>query len=255
MNRNSSINKIWLIDDGSDLETTEFYKSIAVDNLEIIRHSRVADPGYLRKIAIMKSSAEWIAFLDSDDTWLEDKISTQLKLATKSKIDFVCSPAVAEENLDSLKKPNRIVSRSPVSLLANNFVITSSVLVKRDLLINVEGFCFGDRYKKCEDLGTWMRLSHFSNIGITKEPLVSYRVSPDSFGKDINENFRSNLLRAHLRWMFASDKLSMSSKIISLFEIFGTESIRFCSFSIRRLKIRKRTILLLTLVRSRHEKD
>jgi glycosyltransferase involved in cell wall biosynthesis len=255
VSRNICINKIWLIDDGSDIEITNFYKTIELSNLEIIQHSRVSDPGYLRRIAIQKSNAEWIAFLDSDDSWLDNKISLQLELAAEKEIGFVCSQAVDQTFGKNLINENRVVRSNAVSLLSSNFIITSSVLVKRELLLKIDAFCFGNKYKKCEDLGTWMRLSHYTDFGITKEPLVRYNISQDSFGSALAENFRSNLLRAHLGWLFSNEKMELTSKARKVIFIVYAETVRVTIFKFRRLRLRSRFRWLMVLVGSNHDKD
>jgi teichuronic acid biosynthesis glycosyltransferase TuaG len=255
VNRNCCINKIWLIDDGSDEEFTSFYDSLNYDNLQVIRHSRVSDPGYLRRIAITKSRAEWIAFLDSDDSWLDDKIFMQLKFAAKKKIDFVCSPAIERVGISDVVKEERVIKSNPISLLSSNYIITSSVLVKRELLLKIDFFCFGSEYKKCEDLGSWMRLSHFTNFGITREPLVRYNISQDSFGSNLGEGFRSQLLMSHLEWMFSSEKFRLASKISNFIFIICGETVRRTIFNIRRLKLRRMVRQIKILVRSNYDKD
>jgi glycosyltransferase involved in cell wall biosynthesis len=255
VNQNSNINNIWLIDDGSDLEITKFYDTLNIHNLKIVKHERVCDPGFLRRFAISRSKAEWIAFLDSDDTWHRDKIATQLKFATEQKIDFVCSPRLEKSFPTHRAIKSFVIKGSPVSLMAHNFVITSSVLVKRELLNEVDGFCFGEEYSKCEDLGTWMRLSHFTNFGVTNELLVQYNISDDSFGKGLQEGFRYKLIKAHLKWMLTNDSFSIIRKIKTFLFILFAEVLRNCIFFLRRRALRKRLTGFWTLVRSEHEKS
>lgn len=253
VNRNSNINKIWLIDDGSDSEIYSFYDTLKIDNLEIIRHPRVGDPGFLRRLAILQSNAEWIAFLDSDDLWLNDKISVQLNFASENKIDFVCSPAMDEFAFPTSTGKSKIIKINPVSLMAHNFVMMSSVLVKRELLIKVDIFCFGPSYTKVEDLGTWMRLSHFTNLGITREQLIRYSISEDSFGRNLDKRFRARVLQAHLKWIFSSENINFYSKIRSFTFIFCAEAIRMSIFTFRRLKVRDKIRQIRTQVRSDKE--
>ena len=255
VNRNSNINKIWLIDDGSDFETYRFYDRLKLDNLEIIRHSRVGDPGFLRRLAILQSNADWIAFLDSDDLWLDDKIAVQLNFASENKIDFVCSPAVDEFAFPTSTGESRIMKINPVSLIAHNFVMMSSVLVKRELLSKIDTFCFGPSYMKVEDLGTWMRLSHFTNFGITGEQLIRYNISEDSFGKDLHNRFRARVLQAHLKWIFSSENIKFFSKIRSFIFIFCAEAIRMSIFTFRRLKVRDKIRQIWTQIRSDQQTD
>jgi len=255
VNRNSNINKIWLIDDGSDFEICSFYDTLKIDNLEIIRHARVCDPGFLRRLAILQSNADWIAFLDSDDLWLNDKISVQLNFASKNRIDFVCSPAVDELTFPTSSWKKSIVKINPISLMANNFVVMSSVLVKRELLTKVDTFCFGSSYIKIEDLGTWMRLSHFTNFGVTRERLVRFNISEDSFGKGLHKRYRTRLLLAHLKWIFSSENINFLSKIQNFIFIFCAEITRRLIFAFRRLKVRSKIRQLRARVWSNQETE
>ena len=42
--------------------------------------------GYCRNLAIEKSNSKYIAFIDSDDIWEKDKLSSQIKFMEQNPI-------------------------------------------------------------------------------------------------------------------------------------------------------------------------
>lgn len=75
------INEIILVDDGSSDNTVstieEYIKESSFSNFKLIKQKN-SGPSAARNNGIKNSTSEWIAFLDSDDKWLPDKLEKQL---------------------------------------------------------------------------------------------------------------------------------------------------------------------------------
>ena len=73
-----------VVDDGSDDGTEAFFKEWAATQktTQAIHYLRIQNSGVsqARNRAAQESSAPWLAFLDSDDEWLPDKLERQLQL-------------------------------------------------------------------------------------------------------------------------------------------------------------------------------
>ena len=73
--------KLFIIDDGSNLETRNILKKYKKNKkIKIIYLSKNHGAAYCRNLALKKSKSKFIAFIDSDDIWQKRKLETQLSL-------------------------------------------------------------------------------------------------------------------------------------------------------------------------------
>jgi|SoiMetStandDraft_5_1073268.scaffolds.fasta_scaffold02755_3 glycosyltransferase involved in cell wall biosynthesis len=135
-----------------------------------------------RNLGAAMGSAPWIAFLDDDDLWLPHKLERQL-WAVES------TPEVALVHTDHLFRhddgserpgprrtpaadvPSGWVSRA---LFLENFIITSSTLVRRQAFELVGGF--DAELRLVEDYDLWIRISRRFPVTFIPERLTIYRV-------------------------------------------------------------------------------
>lgn len=79
-----------IIDDNSTDKSIEIIKKYQSthDFIKLIQMSSNKGPSFCRNIGIEKSSGEYIAFLDSDDYWLPEKISKQMSFMLNESLDY-----------------------------------------------------------------------------------------------------------------------------------------------------------------------
>lgn len=172
-----------LLNDGSTDSSMELVKEFLdehhVDAVVIDRENKGVS--YTRNEGIRKASGTYVAFLDADDQWLPDKIQMQVDCMKETGADLV-----------SCQK-TQVPADSPVSsitlkkLLFKNYLFTSGVMVRRQVLLDTGGFQEDMRYG--EDYHLWLRIVQKHDIRVINRQLMIYEdlaVNPQKTGLSTN---------------------------------------------------------------------
>tara|TARA_Y100000589_G_C27132629_1_gene621230 strand:+ start:154 stop:951 length:798 start_codon:yes stop_codon:yes gene_type:complete len=132
--------EIIIIDDCSTDGTYEkimTFKSTTNFNFIIIRNKVNMGVGYSRNIGLSNSSGDFIAFLDSDDYWLKDKLKVQLIfLESNPNIDLVITDYLIENQNTDISISKYIQTPRVVTLRKNKYInyIPNSTCIIRSYL-------------------------------------------------------------------------------------------------------------------------
>lgn len=182
--------EIIVCDDGSTDKTVEIVRSIRNDaglpfRIEMLPFNLGVSAA--RNKAISLAKGEWIAFLDSDDSWKVDKLEKQVAFLDDHP-DFIgvgCNFENVQSggSLSSQYGPYYFPDASSelFQLLYDCYITTSCFMVKKDTLI-LAGL-FDLSLKNSEDRDLWWRLPALGRIGYINEPLVRYRIHDASVSK------------------------------------------------------------------------
>lgn len=127
-----------------------------------------------RNLGIRHSSGRLIAFLDSDDEWLESKLERQVARYRTIHEDFIChtdeiwlrNDTPIQQKTKHRKQGGRFFERA----LELCLISPSSVVISRKLLDEVGWF--DESLPAAEDYDLWLRITAFWEVDYIDEPLV-----------------------------------------------------------------------------------
>lgn len=175
--------EVLVCDDGSTDATIETIQRRFAEQprVQVLALPHSGLPAVARNAGLRAAQGEWIAFLDSDDQWHSDRLEIQVAvLQVPPEVGLVCSNARLEGLPHNyFSHPPRVGRGGLADLLRDNFIIASSVLVRRELLARVGGFCEDQRLRAVEDYDLWLRVAASAGVRYVDAPLVSYHDDPE----------------------------------------------------------------------------
>jgi hypothetical protein len=184
--------EVVVVDDGSTDGTGDAVAARYGDRVRVVRGA-FGSAGRARNAGWRAASAPWIAFLDADDLWFEDKLAVAAAtLAGAPEAAWFFSDG-AFQTLEGAIEPSWIAlwgemaddyRGAPLAeLIEASFILTSSVVVRRDLLDGLGGF--RDDMTHAEDLDLWIRLARAAPAAGSCRALVRYQHHPGGLTRQI----------------------------------------------------------------------
>jgi len=174
--------EIIVIDDGSEDETHILLRKYS-SKIKYIYIKHTGHPSIPRNIGIDLSHGDYIAFLDSDDLWLPEKLINQIEiLKLDEDICLLCNNALMVKDnikLDALylKSYQKIMNGYLLkNLIKDNFVITSTSIIKKLILLKSGLFSEDENLRRNQDYDLWIRIAAISKIYYSPKPAAIYRV-------------------------------------------------------------------------------
>jgi teichuronic acid biosynthesis glycosyltransferase TuaG len=169
-----------VIDDGSKDGTAEIMQDFLVDDRVIyLKNETNMGVAATRNRGVREAKGSYVAFLDADDYWRPNKLARQLALIKEKQV-VLC--ATGRELVDREGNPlNKVI---PVKeeivykdMLKQNWINNSSILVKRDVLLEFPM----EADEIHEDYLLWLKvLRKYGRACAINEPLLVYRWDTDS---------------------------------------------------------------------------
>lgn len=213
--------QIIVVNDGSTDDTEKVILSSKFANSIDYFCIKNSGPGAARNFGVMKSTRKWIAFLDSDDIWINSsKLEKQIELINSS-INPVIVDGFSEINWGTKQVKREIIKNGKCSHefhLQNAVNATSSVLALKSKIVECGGFNPDIRFG--EDRLLWLALSYKGNVYTLKETVVKKVNSEGNLTSFNMKNFEQRLLFINKMMLLIqkNEKISKSYKTKLSFE-------------------------------------
>ena len=173
--------EIIVVNDGSEEDVTSFLSKYG-DKI-IYERTMNGGPAAARNRGIEMATGEYVAFLDSDDIWVPNKLSIQIAMMRKHAAVWSYSNYVTF-GLGKTKK--YIMTQNDEAELQKSFIpyiATPSVVIRKDYLDEHRECRFNPALRYGEDSYMWLTISANVPILAIPEELVKVRMRGGNAGK------------------------------------------------------------------------
>jgi glycosyltransferase involved in cell wall biosynthesis len=213
--------EVIVVDDGSRDATVDVVSSYSA-RVRLLTQAN-SGPGAARNKGVRAARAEWIAFLDADDSWLTTKIEKQLPYTRDGRVGIVHCRDASHWSLQQ----NRRIDFD--TLWKKNAIVLSTALVRRRAFDDVGGFSERRQLDGVEDYNLWLRIVAAGwHVATCPEALYRYTPAPGNLTSQTTrfataelENVRELGERLHL------DTDTLERKRLALLDEYGRELVYY----------------------------
>jgi glycosyltransferase involved in cell wall biosynthesis len=179
--------EIILVNDGStddSLLILNEYKSKYPHKISVINQKNQGQV-VARNNAISMSKGKYIAFLDSDDIWLPNKLELQLPLFRGNVALVYCGVEQINEKGECISRvycDENIKGHIYLKLVEKNRITGGSVILDRKAIDKVG--MFDTNFQVAENWDLWIRVSEYFEVDFVNLPLLKYRVHAGNMSGD-----------------------------------------------------------------------
>jgi glycosyltransferase involved in cell wall biosynthesis len=188
--------ELFIVDDESVDDTKTFVTSIKDTRIHLLNLDHTGNIAGLRNAGAASGSGEWIAFLDSDDEWINDKLEKQLRLLLQEKKQWSYG-GYELMNEASQTIPDKYGRFSPISgwitpqlLTCEAAVNIGSLMIHRTLFNKTGGFNSESRLLYREDYELALRLSLLAEGLAAPDLLVRIREHANRSTNTIDDGYQ-----------------------------------------------------------------
>lgn len=187
-----------ITDDGSTDNSFEIIKKICKKDSRIKLFSiKNAGPAVARNNSIKHAKGKYVAFLDSDDLWMPNKLALQIKFMVKNNFNFTFTSYMMIDEKSNIIKNSLISSSHKISyndMLSENSIGCLTAVYDQEKI----GKIYMPNIRKRQDYGLWFKILKNEKFAYgMKESLAYYRIGQSSLSKNKFELIKWNWILFH----------------------------------------------------------
>lgn len=183
--------EVIIVDDGSTDNTKDIILSIKDNRIRYVYQENKGACA-ARNNGLMQAKGMYIAFHDSDDEWLPNKLEKQLHIIEKKNVDIVvCKMNQYLEKKIEYVTPKRLKEGLIYPVIDLFGIGTQTIFGKKEVL---QSTLFDETLPRYQDLEYLYSLSKDNRIYCINEGLVNYYIGEDSISKSSKKMIEAVLL-------------------------------------------------------------
>jgi glycosyltransferase involved in cell wall biosynthesis len=167
-----------VVDDGSTDNTKEVVEKYGSRVRYFYQENK--GPGAARNLGIRQARGEYIAFLDSDDMWMPEKLERQVRLFEREPDVGLagCGCYYVDEGgtVRGAEQAPYTIDHKDMQVRCALVGSTDAAMARRVCFEEVG--LFDESLLRCEDWDMWLRISKRYTVKCIRDPLVKIRVHP-----------------------------------------------------------------------------
>lgn len=210
--------EIIVVDDGSTDDSVRLVMGMECPLVKVLVNEGNLGATAARNRGAKAATAEWIAFLDSDDYWHPEKLAAE-RAAIASGDEGVTAVAsnhvlVIDDRVSEVATQKELFPDVAGRLRTENFLGTCSCMtVRREPFLAIGGF--NEQLKSCQDWDLWLRAADAGKVLISRPAYVFYRLNTrDSISGDgrKRQSGHIHIWKSHIRsgHQFSGDRTSLA---------------------------------------------
>lgn len=198
-----------IVDDCSNDNTEDVVKKYLTDErIRFIKNDRNYGAAVSRNRALFEAKGKWIAFLDSDDLWMPDKLQKQIEFMVNNRFSFSYTNYI---EVDERSNPTGIVVTGPKRITKTgmyNYCWMGCLTVMYDA--EAVGLIQIADIKKNNDYAIWLKVCKKAECFLLNESLAKYRRRSGSIS---NHNYFS-LIKWHYKLFREAERFSLLPSLV-----------------------------------------
>lgn len=239
---------IIVVDDGSSDGTQQIVEQYAPKGVRLICHEKNKGACAARNTGVKAADTEYLAFLDSDDEWLPEKVEKQMEYLHETDSDIVfCSVLRVDKSRSVLYPAEEKIGDLHTQFLRGNFISTGMLLGKIECF---KAELFDEALPRLQDWDLAIRLSKKYKMSHIPIPLAKYYLQEDSIStnheklkvaaKHILDKYRKEFIKDDIAYANICETLSIANIMTD-----GEDALVWIEEARRRNKTKKNAIIYI----------